>query len=524
MNKESMQKKLKWITWPLIVVSFIISVAGYLVAGFSVPNAIYATVGVFHFSLTDVPEMNIWLEFARWLAPFSIATTVFIQIGPLFCFVRDRFFFLKYRCLIYSDTEMGKALYQSRGKTGGEKEKLKIQAVLSDKKTIYRGEKKAKTIIVMMKDDRKAFQIYDRIRKYKNTRIILSLNSLEPNLIPSTGKTTLFNSNDLIAGAFWDNQLKLKEMKKETEDGSFWKAPDRDIHIVINGYGMLGRRLLYKGLLLNLFSLQQKIVYHVITEDYIEKKHLMELRRCCKKLTYNDNEILPDEVTAVNLDEIHFYQKADDCEIINQAEAVILTEESDPGELQKWLYITRKTVIYYFDPKGSRIEYNLSVEERGKIDLEASKPYERLTSYGVYSKVIRADKLIYNRLNDEARSFYMEYYMAKQRAEKGGDDWEKLPGFKRGLFLNQVDYSEIGVLDWHDLNINAKLGHMHWCRYYLLNHWFYDNKEKDWENRTHPCLVSYDVLDKDKKEKNEAIISYLIKRNNKKEKENKKIV
>ena len=480
MEKDSIRDKLKWITWPLIILSFIVGTGSFMYAGCNFPDAFYNCFALLQFQVPNGIEMNIGLEIIRWIAPCSFWAGVLIEIKPIFSFIRDGIVFRISKCIIYSDSEIGQAIYDNLGNS---KEKNKARALLLDGKKAFRKEKKAKTIMIIMNEDADAFRIYRRLmesNRKEEPAIYLCLNTLEPNLIPSTGKITLFNTNDLVAGAFWDNDFRLKEYYS-----------GKDINIVISGYGMLGRRLVYKGFLLNLFSLKQKIIYHIIEEKPIDKTHKDELFRCCSMLQ----------------DEVHFYESMEECEVIHRADALIFTEKTEPGELQKWLYATERTKVFYYDPDGMGLEDSLQIIKDGKINELLSKPFERLKGYGINKRVFRYDKLTRNKLNGSAVAYY-KWYLSKYHPNRPqNDEWNKLPGFKKGLYLNQLDYAKVGILDDLSTEELSELGHIHWCRYYYLNHWVYGTKDS--ERRRHEKLVSYKELSPEARKKNEEIISCL---------------
>ena len=174
----------------------------------------------------------------RWIAPLSVATTAFIEIAPLFIWVRDRivFWLLSYKTIIYSDCEAGEALYES----------MRRKAVLHKECSLFSLSYKAKRSIIMMKSDETSLRMFRLLDGIENR--FLCLNSMEPSLMPSSGNTVICNINDIIAGYFWHKdflrvsggvQSGVEELATWRErDGIhvFQKKKDRCFEIIIWGY------------------------------------------------------------------------------------------------------------------------------------------------------------------------------------------------------------------------------------------------------------------------------------------------
>ena len=472
-NEKKRKKVIKLLTWPLVVLTFIGGIISYIHAGCAVDDAIYEAINLFKFSY-DADHVNVGIRVLRWIAPLSVATTLFVEIAPLFAWARDRlvFWFMSDRTIIYSDCDAGQALYESMDR----------KAVLRKTCDVFALSDNAARSVIIMKDDENALKLYKRLEGMDHRH--LCLNSMEPNLIPSSGNTVICNINDIIAGYFWHKQFMdlrkasapVNNKKHDKEELSAWRERDgihifknnrdRKIEMIIWGYDDLGKRLLYKGLLFNLFSPDQKIIYHVYDPD-------------CTHLAYKEDI---DGATRLNGDEVVFYNDHRTLrDMVDRVDAVIMPEETVSGRIQELVYSTTKPEIYYYDPNGIKLETVFgNVEE---------SVFTRLHGFGADSDILKEKYILHSGLLDKAKDINKHYYDKHPDTQHPEYDtldkdklWEKLSGFRKGSNVNCADYAEIGleVKSWNSFTEDelASLEHIRWCRYIYLNH-MSDSDKKD---------------------------------------------
>ncbi len=475
-QEKTFEEKLKYVTFPLVLISLFLGIVGFLCAGTGFLDALFMTLQMYAMNMGDKPA-NVMIEIARFLAPLSLATVLISETKPLACWVRDKLYFLFGKTVIYSDTADGEALYKDMNKNHHFK-----KVVLTNKSKIY---KRAKQSIIMMKNDEDSLTIFKEIKDKKGVR--LCLYSLEPNLIPSTGDTVIFNVYDIISGCFWHKSLRLTE--------EFYDQPEKEYKIMIIGFDTLGQRILYKGLLTNLYSCKQKISY----------------------LVYNNSNSPESQVNydyythIMNQDEVIIQNGWPDSDVIKSADAVVITTESSSKTIQQILYATSSnSKVFYYSPSGVNIEDTLLKDSENTDKYE----FERLFGFGHHytgdngiNKQIISEKMLFNNgLLEEAKTLHYNY-LGSFAKESKDNEWRKLCGFDKGANLNAVDYAEIG---WPLLNVRseeemAELEHIRWCRYYFLNHWEQgevDEGEKNRKERIHKNLIPYKNLSEDIKEKN----------------------
>ena len=474
MNEDKLKRLLKKISWPLIAISMVLGTASLLYEGHSLSDSLYGAIAYFGFQMA-YGDWNIGVAIVRWLAPMSVATTVVLEIAPIFRWFSNRVIFSLNRTVVYSDNESGRALCNNC---------VKKPVLVEDKDNYWKAAKKS---VILRTNDEENLVKYRELRERGEQGIILCLNDLEPNLIPSTGDTIILNINDLTAGAFWQktfNILKRNDVMSK-----------KDINIALVGYSSLGKRMLYKGLLLNIFSTTQNITYSILETNADELSFGEEISDC-----------------TGNADKIVFYHDFDEFkkQVLGNADAIIITEELEPEEILSFLYHTKKCDIYYYDPKGIGVE-------RVFEDVKSDSIFKRLHSYGVQREIITEDKIFNNRLYNKAKKLNASYLRDQGKLDLHANDynsvvneeWNNLDGFTKGSNVNAIDFAfrgkllkDRGVLE-EEL---AELEHIRWSRYHLLNHIRFAPGPKNIAQLQHPCLVPYDKLSEEEKEKDRQVV------------------
>ncbi len=446
-NKNNHDNLMRIFTWSLIAVALIGGVCSYLAAGYGLDDAFFGAFQLFQFE-GDSTSLNMGLRIFRWLAPLSIATTLFIEIAPLFMWLRDRmvFLFSKDRIIIYSDCYAGEALYYDPA--------MKGKAVLHKEAALFSLSDNANSSVILMDNDEDALKLFRHMNK--DNWLYLCLNSMEPSLLPSSGKTVICNINDITAGYFWHKEfMGLKDRAKK--DPSSWRdpegrhffeeKPDREIEMIIWGYDRLGKRLLYKGLIFNIFTPSQKIIYHIYDPDHNGDSNLEDIKKAA----------------SLNGDEVNFhYDEREINEIANSVNAIIIPSNQDPDKIQERLYSTSKPDLYYYDPSGVRLETTFS-----SGNSTVKRLYSRLHGFGADSDIIKAKYIMHSGLIKKAKSISECLHKNKT--------WEKLSGFDKGDIVNATDYMDTGAMisSWKCFSDDEliELEHVRRCRYAYLNHW-----------------------------------------------------
>lgn len=436
----------------LFLCPFILGVTGYLTAGETVTNALYASMALYFVNPVS-DGLNIWIEAARWTAPLASATALLYTFTKLLAYLKWRIGCSFHDSVaVYTDSDI-------KIKFGD-----KVREIYS---TIVR--KSAKTHIILMKSDTASFDFYEKhIKKLKNKKVYIGLYEVDLGLMKENPNVNYFDVSGTIARLLWK---KIKVWNREKKDS---------LKIVIWGEGALAERILSYGLLLNLFSVSQHIKYVMVGDIFFQIKH--------------------PQMCLMNYDTILFLQHEDE-EVWNElheADIVIIADELTSAFFQTLAICARKADLYYF----SRHEGDIGdVVSAGTI-----------TAFGrdeeIYTdECIRQEKLIAEakRLNE----LYAEKY-------HGVSDWNQLSGFLKWSNISSADFMQvlediISRTPSVDNDMLAELEHIRWCRFHYLNYWKFgipqNGKTKDEKNKIHSCLRQFNDLSENDKNKDRAVVA-----------------
>jgi hypothetical protein len=436
---------------PIIcLIPFAVGTAGYLISGETATDSLYAAFALY-FTNPVSDAYNGCVEFARWTAPLVTATAflcILKNVWDSFC-CRLKLLWRDDTVAVYSDEEVDVAFDEGSY-------------------AIYPGDKfkgYAKNHIIMFSSDWKSLQFYEEHReKLNKKKVYIGLKDMDLGLMGEAGEITLFDIKGSIARLLWKHI-------------ALWNSGKADFSIVVYGDSSLAQEILSAGLQLNLFSLEQHIKYHVVSENnYFEIKH------------YGMN--------LMNSDEIYYY-KTNDMRIwdkISDADVVIIADRIKMELFQTVCAKALNADVYYYSPDEG--------DAAGYISLGNLIPFGRNTEVFTDNN-IRRQKLIKKAI--ELNLHYAEKY--------GGEkEWNKLSGFLKASNISAADYGEVIAALWGKLSedILAELEHTRWCRFHFLNYWKYDvpenGKNKDSVRRIHKDLVGYDRLDEKEKAKDREAI------------------
>lgn len=124
----------------LFILPFIVGGIGYILAGESISDSFYAAASLYGMNLV-FDATNIWIEIARWAAPFATATALLYAFTKLLTYLKWRIVsFFHDSVAVYTDSD--------------------IQIEFGDKvREIYSAEvkKSAKSHIILMENDVDSF-------------------------------------------------------------------------------------------------------------------------------------------------------------------------------------------------------------------------------------------------------------------------------------------------------------------------------------------------------------------------------
>lgn len=267
---------------------------------------------------------------------------------------------------------------------------------------------------------------------------------------------------------------------------NYWKECDllsfydsgMNVDIAIIGSGETREKLLYYGLLYNIYRADQKIRYH-IWGDEIDTK----------SMCLNFNMMTGDQVIY------HGQNPVAGDDACNGMDRVILTEDVDCENAEYLKDVVKDAQVHIFSPCRCG-----AYDGEDRLAMELNYQYECL--YGI------------------------EILDAPDREERIRICWKNLNRFTRESNIVAADYHSIRKkllkhmktperdMDESDLEDQlCRLEHIKWCRFHFLNGWKLGRpgggRSKDSKARVHRSLIPYDELTADEKRKDLEVIKLM---------------
>ncbi len=422
----------------------IVGTIGYYISGDTFTNCLYASFALYFTNpISDV--YNGFVEFARWTAPL-------VTVSAILCVLKNGWDNIVWRIKGFSKDSV--AVYTDDNKRISFGKGVKA-AYLGDSFKGY-----FKSYIIMFSSDDKNLRFYEENKhKLNNKSVYIGFSELEQGLIQNFGGVTLFDINRSISRILWKN-IGLWRKKKEQFD------------VVIYGNGALSRQILSTGLQLNLFSRNQSIHYHLITEDSSFELRHQELR------LMNDDKV-----------SYHIPESAETWEAIRRADIVIFSDLPDCGLLQDIIVNAKESVYYYSPEKG---------------DIGEKLDFGNIIPFGRNEEILTDDNIRSEKLIKKAKELNKKY--ADENPEFG-KSWEELSGFLKESNISSADYIDVVsclIDDREDVEL-AELEHIRWCRFHYLNYWKY-SELRDNKKRLHNDLKPFRDLSETEKAKDYTVI------------------
>lgn len=323
---------------------------------------------------------------------------------------------------------------------------------------------------ILMFKDFDNLDFYEQNRhdfELKNRITYMQIEEIDPYMLRDSS-IRYFSINETIAREFWRKYDLCEYIDKKTGEVS--------ASIAIIGFSSLGKHILRQGILNNLYSVNQKIEYHIYGDDGLfESQH------------EDWNSVL------MNGDSCYFEkdEQIDLCKL-KDIDRVIITDETKLELCQMIMSVYPEKEVFFYSSKSRNLEERLlgNLHEFG--NNEDFVTLDNITSGAMY-------KAAYE-LNEDYNKKHPQY----------AKSWEKLSGFTKGSNITSVDYhlirckinsvrKELGLSEFREeiTGDAPRLEHIRWCRYHFLNNWKYaDIKEnKDSAKKLHKYLRPYDELE-----------------------------
>lgn len=455
----------------IILFLYALTTIGYCLSGVAWYDAFYYAVQIFLLEYSAIDNPHIFIYVCRVLCPIMTITSLFIVVGKFYRMALNVFLSKrKGATAIYYDTEQ--IFLVSK--------RFKCPIMMKDKIN-----KIVKHHVIALNNDIDNLLFFDTLKKEIKTdsKVYVLLKKVESGLLKNTGnEVNYININEIIARKYWQERNLAKYLSK---DGM-------TVKIAIIGFEALGQILLDYALINNIYSLNQKIEYHIWGDSDLYRNVLGNFDMMNQDtIVYHDSDWKEDLV------------------FLQQFDRIVVTYEADLIVLQALLNWTTDAEIDYFNPEGTQLS---EFYEKGN----------HLKSFGTYDDVLTESNIKSDTLYREAKELNFSYQIIygdkgytweqKDLEEKMHQEWCQLDHFKKNSNIASADYHKIRLLVMNGMNWTietlsqeqknalVEMEHIRWCRYHYVNHWTYDEIRDD-SKRKHPCLVSFTALDEQTKEK-----------------------
>ena len=420
----------------LALIPFIIGTLGYSMCESRFTDALYASLSLY-FTNKASDGYNIFVEIARWTAPLVTAVTILSAINNVWQAMKYRLDLIggKKTVAVYTD------------------DNIKFHEGIGTK-VIYSGDSfknYTQYHIIMFSSDKKNFEFYkEHESELRNKKVYIGIRNIEGSLMEIIPDAVVFDINNMIARELW------KSIK-------IWNSRKDKLNVIVYGRSNLAGDIVSTGLQMNIFSLEQQINYHFITDNKLYRIRHKNLQ-------------------LMNSDKIEYYSTGDEniWEIINKADKVIVADEVEAELLQTIIINANNSEVYYYSPEDG--------------DMGSYVEYRKPVPFGRYKDVFTEENILREKLIEKAKALHTHY----ESIYKTGKKWEDLSSFLRASNISAADFGNVLTnLNKDEMEL-AELEHIRWCRFHFLNYYVYgvpDNgKNKDDMKRIHKDLLKFDEI------------------------------
>lgn len=469
-----MQNIKKIIKISVFLTPFLLGTIGFaVIEGVPLNDALFFSIGFYTLNNTDAAS-NIFIELARWSAPFVTASGLVMAIAA---FKQRAGNFLTYlrggSIAVCGPSENVQGILGQLGKNG-----IWIQS----EDNLPKAER-----YIFMGQEEENFQLCERYAdKLEGKPVYLKCASM--NGKAAKGNIKLFFEEEIAARLFWKRQHLYQEARQK----------NFCLKIVLSGFGLLEQQLLIWGLQNNIFHPEQKILYHIFGDSGRFQAVYHEL------MQMEDIVIFHDEPWY---EAIRIFQEAD--KIIVNAAADFLADLllAVPEKCIDVLSGNSREVLHYEEQE--RLNIFLWREESGRLSN------------------ILEESLLTRAKHINLRYAHL-YSGTPETYENLEIEWEKLSTFTKYSNISAADYHEVRLQmieawrketgrkepDEDYLMKLAELEHIRWNRYHYLHNWRYgipeNGKNKDPVKKIHRDLRPFSELTTTDKEKDVENIRVLL--------------
>ena len=222
----------------LFILPFILGTIGFYIEGESLLDSAYNAFALYAINPL-YEEKNILIEITRWLAPAVVASGLLVFIKSISKKIKDFFICTKKDSFaLYGDSNEISVIKNCLDNT-----------VISQDNTI----KDSKNHIIMFKDDTEAFKFFNENQKdFKEKNVFIKSDNIEM-FKNDSDKFKILNFSEIITQKYWIQHNLMP----------YFTNGQKEVQISILGFDGIAKKILDYAILNNIYSLDQKITYHV---------------------------------------------------------------------------------------------------------------------------------------------------------------------------------------------------------------------------------------------------------------------
>ena len=435
--------------YAFILLPFILGVYGFQqIEGVNTTWALYYALRLYGIN-TDLDNINLYVEIARWLAPVATTSLVMYFFRESFIFVRNRIVaLLKGSCSVYGDEIQCKTIEESF------KGKMIVGHLKKPLRTTYH--------ILLNVELGEALKFYESNRKniIKRSNYLRNIPSVYINI---------------------DDGLRIESANSQIQ---YFSYLDNASFLYWQDYpGILGEKIGIIGQEKIIYSiLEEALIYNVIDENQSIEYHLWNDGGRFQKLHTQLETVL-----RLTQDRLFWHEEdwLDDLFIITKLDRLILCGDNDENI----------RTILLLNEVCNMEGLKIFVYSKESIDYKSLTSCDSLQVFGSYKEVLSSEVIIGERLFEIAKSIHNIYNLTQEEPI----EWQDLSSMLRLSNRVAASYYDRHI-GWNNQHIDsvkkAQIEHLRWCRLYYIKNWKYGEK-KDEKNRTHPCLVPFEQLNQD---------------------------
>lgn len=470
----------------------IIGTVGLRIQGEALSDALFYATCMYTLGYY-VPAKNLAVEVARWTAPLASAGVVIQTFSILYTRLNDWMICRRAgSILVYGPVENTAIL----------KEQFPGRVVCKEKFSDFQRAKR----YVLLGDDKENRMFFLRNQQWlEHCEVYLQSTVWKPQMMQGAN-LHIFRAEENAARIFWQKSGLFRAYCSHAE------SSQEPFSIVLIGFGTLGQELLYWGLLNNIFSPAQQVVYHIFPGAGVADQDGFAAE--CDRMggflgRHHQYDKIADRIV------MHKRQWYAGLDVLERADRVIVCAENDVEQLVQEL-------LFALPLEG------VDVLGGAELLLNQMDEKSRLRIFPWRSEALRAEHIFHSDLLRAAKKINLRYahlYDGVPETEAQGEtEWGKLSAFTRYSNISSADYHSIQVKMLQDgwglrrlsdappqvQELFSELEHIRWCRYHYLNNWKWaDISRKDAAHRLHPLLVPYEELSEAEKQKDRENVQLL---------------